>query len=370
MPLTDIFCQEKAIDSLEKAFQADKVAHSYIFAGHDGVGKFTIAREFAKLLLCKNPVEENDFADSCGSCESCRAFDAGSHPDFEHVYKELIEFTRDGKGKGPPLQFPIDVVREFIIEKVSAKPTLSAKKIYVLTEAEKLNNESQNCLLKVLEEPPAYCCIILICTRPDKLFPTIRSRCQIVQFGPIAEEKIIEKLNQLGLDGKKTEFFARFADGSIGLACTCARLELTDANLYQTKTEIIDTLAGLDYEDSLESAEEMLRQSKALSAVWAKIEPNTSKTDINRKSAKIIVGIIISALHDAMMANITPEKHLVNSDQKTQIEKIARQFDAEQASQKIADCFKSMHWIESSVNEKLIFEQLLLTLAESAKITS
>ncbi|MFA5252929.1 MAG: DNA polymerase III subunit, partial [Phycisphaerae bacterium] len=189
MPLKDIFCQEKAVASLEQAYDSGKVAHAYVFAGPDGVGKFTTAREFAKLLLCKNPVKTDDLTDSCGECESCRAFDAGSHPDFEHVYKELIVFTENGKDKDTPVDFPIDVVREFVIGKVSQRPALSTRRVFVLTETEKLNDTSQNCLLKVLEEPPAYCCIILVCTRPDKFLPTIRSRCQILRFGPIAEDK-------------------------------------------------------------------------------------------------------------------------------------------------------------------------------------
>jgi DNA polymerase III subunit delta' len=370
MPLKDIFCQEKAIAALQRAFAAGKVPHAYIFAGHEGVGKFTTAREFAKLLLCKNPVKSGDFSDSCGNCESCLAFEAGSHPDFEHLYKELIEFTKEGRDKGPPVEFPIDVVREFLIEKVSARPALSTRRVYVLTEAEKLNNESQNCLLKILEEPPGYCCIILVCTRPDKLLPTIRSRCQILRFGPVAEDRIIAKLNELGLDKKQAKFFARFSDGSLGLACTFARLEQTEANLYQTKIELLNAIAEFEYKDALELAEKFLRQSRALSAAWTKLDPATSKTDVNRKAANAIVQIVICALHDAMLTNVTPQERLINFDQPEQIKKIARRFDAEQAAQKIADCFRTLHWVESSVNERLIFESLLLNLAEADKITS
>jgi DNA polymerase III subunit delta' len=369
MPLKDVFCQEKAVASLEQAYDSGKVAHAYIFAGPDGVGKFTTAKEFARMLLCKKPVKTGDFTDSCGVCESCRVFDAGSHPDFEHVYKELLEFTRDGKGKDSPVDFPIDVVREFVIEKVSQRPALSTRRVFVLSEAEKLNNESQNCLLKVLEEPPSYCCIILVCTRPDKLLPTIRSRCQILRFGPIAEDKIIEKLYRPGLSEKQAKFLARFAGGCLGLACTYSQLELAEANLYQTKTDLVDTLAKFEYKDALEMAENLQKKSKELAAVWTKLAPATSKTDINRKATKIILQIIICTLHDAMLTNIAVRDAIVNFDQPEQIKKIARRFDAEQAAQKIADCFKTLHWLESSVNERLIFEQLLLNLAETDKIT-
>jgi hypothetical protein len=83
---------------------------------------------------------------------------------------------------------------------------------------------------------------------------------------------------------------------------------------------------------------------------------------------KFIVRIIISALHDAMNLNVTRSKEPVNFDQKEQIEKLAARFDAEQAAEKISDCYRVLRWIEASVNEKLIFEQLLLSLADSDTI--
>ncbi len=200
MSLKQVFCQDKAISILQRAYTAGKVPHAYIFSGQEGVGKFTTAREFAKLLLCKNPVKENDFSDSCGLCESCRLIGGDSHPDFHHVYKELLQYTKDNQDKKTPVEFAIDVVREFILDKVSSRPGLSSMRVFILSEAEKLNNESQNCLLKVLEEPPEYCCIILVCTRLDKMLSTIKSRCQTVRFGPVDEDKIIGKLKDLDLD--------------------------------------------------------------------------------------------------------------------------------------------------------------------------
>jgi DNA polymerase III subunit delta' len=369
MPLKEIFCQEKAISAIQSAFAVDKVAHAYIFAGPDGVGKFTTARELAKLLLCKKPVKKSDFADSCGSCESCRAFEAGSHPDFEHVYKELIKFTKDGKDKVEPVEFPIDVVREFVLNKVSQRPALSARRVFILTEAEKLNNESQNCLLKVLEEPPAYCCIILICTRPEKLLPTIRSRCQIMRFGPVDEEKIIERLVQSGTGEKQARFFARLTDGSLGRCEAYSQLENAGANIYKTKTDIVNTLAGLEYKDALELAEIIQKQSKEIADVWVKLAAGTSKKDISRKSTAMIIQVIISVFHDVMLTGAGGGE-IVNFDQAEKIKKIAGKFNPEQAAGKIAECFKTYQYIDASVNERLILEQLLLNLAESDKITS
>ena len=146
MSLKEIFCQDKAIGLLQRAFATGKVPHAYIFAGPEGVGKYKTAWEWARLLLCKNPVAEKinggDFSDSCDSCQSCRLFATDSHPDFHCVYKELREFTVEGRGKGPPVDLPVDVIREFLVAKVQNKPTLSAKKVFVVSEGEKLNASS------------------------------------------------------------------------------------------------------------------------------------------------------------------------------------------------------------------------------------
>jgi DNA polymerase-3 subunit delta' len=365
MSLKEIFCQDKAIDILQRAFGSGKWAHAYIFAGHEGVGKFKTAREWAKLLLCKNPVVQNDFADSCGSCPSCGLFEAGSNPDFGHVYKELLEFTKDNKGRKTPVDLPIDVIRELLIAKVSTRPTLSQRKVFVVSEAERLNAASQNCLLKVLEEPPEYCCIVLLCTRLERLLPTTKSRCQTIRFGPIDERRTIEKLRDMGLEEDQARYFARLAQGSLGAACRWAELELAEANIYETKRELIGSLASYELVDALNLARELLDKSKKIAAVWTSLDNTTSKTDINRRAMKTLVHIIISALHDAMKLDVTSTEEAVNFDQKQQIKALAARFDAERAAEKISDCYRMLRWIESSVNEKLIFEQLLLSLADS-----
>jgi DNA polymerase-3 subunit delta' len=368
MSLKEIFCQDKAIAILQRALAVDKVPHAYIFAGPEGVGRSKTAGEWAKLLLCENPAIDNDFADSCGLCRSCQLFEAGSHPDFNHVYKELIQFTKEGKDRKTPVDLPINVIREFLIEKLSTRPTLSKRKVFVVSEAERLNAPSQSALLKSLEEPPEYCCIILLCTRMEKLLPTTKSRCQIVRFAPVAEDRIIEKLTEMGLDEKAAQYFARLAQGSLGRACRWARLELAEANLYQTKKHLLNSLVKYEYAEALDLAQRLLDESKKTSAIWADLDKATSRTDVNRRAQKTLVQIIISALHDAMNLNVTPAKGLINFDQEGQIQKLAGHFNPEQAAEKINDCYKTLHWIESGVNEKLIFDQLLLNLAASDRI--
>ncbi len=367
MSLKEIFCQDKAIEILQRAFAADKVPHAYIFAGLDGIGKFKTACEWGKLLLCKNPVIKNDFADSCGKCDSCRSVDAASHPDFNHVYKELLEFTEEGKDKKTPISFPIDVVREFLIAKASNKPTLSERKIFVASEGEKLQDAAQNCLLKTLEEPPPYCFIILLCSRLDKLLPTIKSRCQIIRFSPIAENIIVEKLKELGVKQEPARYFARLSAGSIGQALQWAKLELSGAALYQTKKNLVTSLANYRYGDAIDLEERFLSEGKKIAEAWEEIDKTTSKSDLNRRAIKTILQIIISAISDTMKLPLTAGT-IVNSDQKEDIKKLAVRFDPPEAAEKIEDCYKAIQYLEANVNEKLIFDQLLCNLAISDKI--
>ncbi len=368
MSLKEIFCQDKAIGILQKAYACGRMPHAYIFSGPEGVGKFKTAHELSKLLLCKEPAKERnnseEFADSCGRCESCKLFEAGSHPDFNLIYKELLEFTKDNKGKKTPVDLPKDVVREFLIDKVSTRPTLSKSKVFIVSEAERLNSFSQNSLLKVLEEPPEYCFVILLCTRLEKLLPTTKSRCQIIRFAPIDEEIIIDKLRETGISQKQAQYFARLAAGSLGTACRWANLELADANLYQTKKDLVASVATSEYANSLELAQRFLDEGKNIAAVWAELDVTTSKKDINRRTSKTLIRIVISVLHDAMKLGIEDDyKNIVNFDQKEKIKKMAERFGPEQAAEKIDQCYETLRWIDASVNEKLIFEQLLLSLA-------
>ncbi len=365
MSLKEIYCQDGAISILERTYLADKLGHAYIFAGDEGVGKFKTASNFAKLLLCKQPVVNKDFADSCGICQSCINFESDSHPDFVHVYKELLEFTEEGKGRKTPVDLSVHVIRKFLISAVSQRPQQSARRVFVVSESERLNTQSQNALLKVLEEPPSYCCIILLCTKLDKLLPTTKSRCQLIRFGPIDNEKIIKFLNSKGLGSEQAKFFATLAHGSLGRAGLWADLELAGAGVYDIKNRIINSLAGYRYEQSLDLAKQFMDYSKSLADAWSKMDTSTSKTDINRRASKTIISIMVSAFSDVMKLGAGIGDELANAGQRDRIAEMAGIFDPELAAGKIENCYESIRWIDASVNERLIFERLLLNLEKS-----
>ena len=134
MKFKDIIGNEKEKKNLQTIIESDKIGHSYLFVGPEGIGKKIIAKEFAKKILCENTKDE-----TC-TCKSCTCFDSGNHPDF-------FILNEDEKG------LKIADIRT-ITEKVIEKQILSQRKVYIINDFEKMTKEAQNCLLKTLEEPP------------------------------------------------------------------------------------------------------------------------------------------------------------------------------------------------------------------------
>ncbi len=370
MSLREVFCQDRAIGILQRGLAAGRPAHAYIFAGPDGVGKYKTAHQWARLLLCANPQidqgAEGPFADSCGSCESCTLMETGSHPDYAHVYKELLEYTKEGRGKKTPVDLAIDVIREFLIDQVATRPTLSKRKVYVVSEAQKLNANSQNALLKVLEEPPSYCTIILLCTRLEQLLPTIKSRCQIVRFGPVEARRIVDQLTAGGLGSREAVFFARLAQGSLGLACQWARLERDGVGLYGMKKNLVASLADLQLAGVPGIVDRIQEAAKGIAVGWGNLDKATSKSDLTRRAQRTLIQILICALYDVAIHHVAADRPLVNADQAPQIAALAGRLGPEQAIEGVREGYEMLRWLDDNANERLILERLLFRLSRSA----
>ena len=366
--LSEIVCQDKAIGSLQRAFAAGRMPHAYLFSGDDGVGKFATARAWAKMLLCHDRTQrpgERAFFDSCGRCASCQLFESGAHPDFQPIYKELVVFTEKGKYRTTPVDMPTDVIREFLIDKVSTRPQVSQHVVYVIQEAEKVNNSSQNAMLKVLEEPPSFCVIILICSRLETMLPTTLSRCHLVRFGPVEAAYIVKKLNEAGISEPESGYWANFSEGRLGQALAWASLETKDDRPYLIKRELVEKLAAANLPDVLEQAEWMGKAAKQIAAAWTAKLDNVSTTDINRRAQRGLILMAAQAFSDALKLHLGQPEKLVNTDQKAVIRRIADKYEPEFLSLLVTRLAEISRWVDASVNEKLIFEQLLLNLTNS-----
>jgi DNA polymerase-3 subunit delta' len=159
--------------------------HALLLAGPAGVGKSQFAAALVQRLLCSAPREAGDGA--CGECPSCRLFAAGNHPDFRHVIPESDAIEGDAEAgeadkKKASSQILIAQIRA-LEDFVYVGGHLSSRRAILIEPAEAMNAAAENSLLKILEEPPAGVCFVLVSDRWRKLLPTIRSRCRVVNFG-------------------------------------------------------------------------------------------------------------------------------------------------------------------------------------------
>lgn len=210
---SDIIGNDKLKKELIHSVEINKTSHSYLFIGTEGIGKKLIAEEFAKMLLAVKDTENS--------------------PDFS-----IIE--PDGNS------IKIEQIREFQ-KKVSEKPIISNKKVYIINDSDKMTVEAQNCLLKTLEEPPEFVTIILIGSNENSFLSTIKSRCMILHFEKISDEQIQKYLQ----DNHQTEINSKImleaCQGSIGKA-----LEIKDKQeLYQNTEQVVNSLERKDKIDIL-----------------------------------------------------------------------------------------------------------------------
>ena len=226
-----ILGNKKITEKLTNSIKIGNISHSYLFLGTQGIGKKMIAKEFAKMILCTS---EDKY---CGVCKSCIEFDTDNNPDFS-----IIE--PDGNS------IKIDQIREFQ-KKVSEKPIISQRKVYIINDSDKMTVEAQNCLLKTLEEPPEFVTIILVGTNENAFLSTIKSRCMILHFEEISEEKILKYLEENYQIKINSQIMIKAFQGSIGKA-----IELKDKQEQYEKIEnLIYGLEKMDVVDLVNKAE-------------------------------------------------------------------------------------------------------------------
>lgn len=197
----EVVGQEYIVKILKNTIKNKRIAHAYLFAGPRGTGKTTIAKLFAKAINCEDFNEE-----ACDNCSSCLAFKENNHPD-------IIELDAASNNS-------VDDIRE-IIEQVPYSPIVGKYKVYIIDEVHMLSSSAFNALLKTLEEPPAHVVFILATTDPQKIIPTVLSRCQRYNFSKISnlnmEKKMVEILNKehLQYEDKALDEVAMLAEGGM-----------------------------------------------------------------------------------------------------------------------------------------------------------
>jgi DNA polymerase-3 subunit delta' len=223
--------QDDAVEQFRAALASGRLATTYLFVGPDGVGKRTFALKLAKVLFC--PDADKSAMLPCGRCESCRLAEAGTHPDLHLVARKpddsvlKLEYFigRDGYRH-----------REGLCFELSLRPLVSSRKVAIIDEADLLNPESANALLKTLEEPPPGAVIILLGTSRSRQLSTILSRSQLVRFHPLAPAEMAEVLAEQKLvsDSVSASELAARSEGSVTRA-----KELADPALWMLRGRLV-----------------------------------------------------------------------------------------------------------------------------------
>lgn len=222
----DFLPQGDTIQLLQKQIRNRRIAHAILITGEQGTGKRTLSRLLAASLLCvKKSLQP------CGECSSCiRAFD-NEHPDLICIEKG-VPLTTDAKKNKTTI--PIDDIRE-MIRLSSTYPLEGGNRVIIIFNAEDMTIQAQNCLLKILEEPPNNTYFILTSGHQEQLLVTIRSRCQMIKMKPWEEEHIVQILKKSGINEEKALLAAGACQGSIGFAKHLA----DDEEYWKMREEII-----------------------------------------------------------------------------------------------------------------------------------
>ena len=174
---------EKVKEYLNSTIENKNISHSFMFVGKPGIGKKQFAHQYAEMIMC---LQDGKCDGNSAKCDSCVKFEGNANPDY-------AEILPDGK------ILKIEQIRN-LQARIVEKPITSRRKVYVIDDADLMSEESQNCLLKTLEEPPEYAVIILIVSNESRILPTIKSRCVIIKFQPLTSKEIKQVKPELSDD--------------------------------------------------------------------------------------------------------------------------------------------------------------------------
>lgn len=333
----DILGQDRAIDSLRRAYRADRLPHGLIFAGPVGVGKATTARALGALFLCEKPKGDKP----CGKCGSCVVFDANNHPDFHVITKELIR-VHDKTGKSKGIDLSINVIRPELIDRAGLKPLMGVGKVFVIEQAELMNPQAQNAMLKTLEEPAGRTVIVLLTDQPHALLPTIRSRCQLVQFQALDEKAVREQLVARDVSAQNAQRAATISEGSLGAALRWIEDGVVEAaGELEKRLTAIESGAG-----SGDLADWYRKAADAYAAKQLERDELGSKDQATREGLSVYLRLASQFLRGRLSKDDDPDR----------LERVCTAIDA------IA---RAETYLDSNVNIPLVLQQLAVSFERS-----
>ena len=324
-----ILGHERALEVLTGLIERERMPHAMLFHGPEGIGKASIARLLGRALICRKR--------GCASCEDCRLFDAGNHPDFIHIKLELRKDKKEYRK-----QIVIEQVRQ-LSTLIGLAPRMGARRLILIDPADRMNLESQNALLKTLEEPPPRAVLILIAARPQVLVSTVRSRCFSLGFGPLRAEDLARLLESRGFDGREAMARAALAEGRPGKA-----LELDLEAAKERRETFLDGLEQLAARRNIE-----LLQSLG-AALAGKDEPAL------QRNFELLSGLLRDA---ARAATGNGSEVLVHADLADRLARLGQTLGVERAAGLVASVDRLRDQLRFNLNRTLVAESVLAAVA-------
>jgi DNA polymerase-3 subunit delta' len=345
--LSKLVGNSDAKQTLKRLVETGRLPNSLLLTGPDGVGKRQFALEIARYLICTAP---SDDGDACGVCANCNRIGESNIPAVTDKNKDdfkTVFFTnhRDVATVVPYKNFIlVDAIRD-LEKEANFRPYEAIARFFVIDDADKMNDQAANALLKTLEEPPPTSYIFLITSRPDSLLPTIRSRCQTLRFAPVATADIEQYLiNERKYSYDQAVLAARLARGSIGRA-----VSIDVAEFRTQRQRMFDVL-----KHTLETGDRaaLLKISEGM---------NDAK---NKEHLAENLDILASLIHDVWSLGVSGDKtRVVNTDIEGELAGLAQNSPVTQ----LPDWLKLIEAMRENfvvnINRKVATDALFITMA-------
>lgn len=329
-------------DTLVTAFQyatrRGRLAHAYLFTGPPGIGKRLFAIELAKALLCH--ANQPETLAACDHCPSCSQVEARSHPDF------VLAGRPEDKH-----EWPIELMRE-VLHSFALRSASGKGRVAIFDDADDFNEESANCFLKTLEEPPPRSVLILIGTGPERQLPTILSRCQVVRFAPLPESLVAEFLRAQGIeDGPTVQRLARLSGGSPGQAKA-----LSDPALWEFRATFVAAF--------LKSPVDSVSLARAW---WEFVEEAGKESAARRERASLVLRLMVEFLADVLRVQSGGEPRFDDPSERKILETVAQRTDVDRLLAALERCLDADMHVDRRVQLELALEGLVDQLGEKLK---
>jgi DNA polymerase-3 subunit gamma/tau len=351
---SEVIGQEHVTRTLKNALEQGRTAHGYIFSGHRGIGKTTVARILAMALNCRS--SDKPVAEPCGVCESCTEIRAGNSVDVI----EIDAATNRG----------IDEIRE-LREGTRYRPARDRFKIYILDEAHQITDAAFNALLKTLEEPPGHVVFMLATTQPEDIPQTIRSRCQHFSFRAVGFEEILHQLKDLSgrekieADEDALALLAEAGDGSMRDALSILDQAIASSTGRLT-AEQVRNLVGAAPAGVLEEVMQAVAQGSSetvLRQVDRLISEGHSPTHFARQMVRFLRNTVVARIAGAESSLLQ-----ISSDERQRVARIAALFEEEDLARHLQIMLRTHSELGYRQEQRFHLELGLLKMAHAQRL--